>query len=52
LSRDHRARIWLSGRDEIAATVACSRVLDRAGLPVDTAQLARLLLSGPQALNR
>ena len=43
-SRDHRARIWLSGCSEIAATVACSRVLDRAELPVDTAQLARFLI--------
>jgi DNA-3-methyladenine glycosylase len=34
----------LSGWDEIAATAACSRVLDRAELPVDTAQLARFLI--------
>jgi DNA-3-methyladenine glycosylase len=39
-----RARIWSSGSGEIAATVARSRVLDRAELPVDTAQLARFLI--------
>jgi DNA-3-methyladenine glycosylase len=43
-SRDRRAHIWLSECREIAATVACSRVLDRAELPVDTAQLARFLI--------
>ncbi|MEA2742195.1 MAG: DNA-3-methyladenine glycosylase [Acetobacteraceae bacterium] len=43
-SRDRRARIWLSGCSEIAARVACSRVLDRAELPVDTAQLAGFLI--------
>ena len=43
-SRDRRAHIWLSGCSEIAATVACSRVLDRAELPVDTAELARFLI--------
>jgi DNA-3-methyladenine glycosylase len=42
--RDRRARNWLNGCCEIAATVACSRVLDRAELPVDTAQLARFLI--------
>jgi DNA-3-methyladenine glycosylase len=34
----------LSGPGEIAAAVARSRVLDRAELPVDTAQLARFLI--------
>jgi DNA-3-methyladenine glycosylase len=34
----------LSGWIEIGATVACPRVLDRAELPVDTAQLARFLI--------
>jgi DNA-3-methyladenine glycosylase len=43
-SPDRRARTWLSGWDEIAATVTHSRVLDRAELPVDTAQLARFLI--------
>ena len=43
-SRDLRARNWLSGSGEIAATAARSRVLDRAELPVDTAALARFLI--------
>src|ERR1700674_5738014 len=43
-SLDRRAHIWLSSRGEIGATVACSRVLDRAELPVDTPQLARFLI--------
>jgi DNA-3-methyladenine glycosylase len=43
-SRDRRARIWLSGCSEITATAASSRVLDRAELPADTAQLARFLI--------
>jgi DNA-3-methyladenine glycosylase len=34
----------LSGSGEINATVACTRLLDRAELPVDTAQLARFLI--------
>jgi len=34
----------LSGWGEIGATVACPRVLDRAELPIDTAQLARFLI--------
>lgn len=43
-SPDRRARIWSSGLGEIAAAVACSRVLDRAELPVDTVELARFLI--------
>jgi len=43
-SRDLRARNGLSGCGEIGSTLACSRVLDRAELPVDTAQLARFLI--------
>jgi DNA-3-methyladenine glycosylase len=43
-SRDLRARSGLSGWGEIGSTVACPRVLDRAELPVDTAQLARFLI--------
>ena len=43
-SPDLRARIWLSEWDEIGATVVRPRVLDRAELPVDTAQLARFLI--------
>jgi DNA-3-methyladenine glycosylase len=39
-----RARTWSSGSGEIAAAVARSRVLDRAELPVDTAELARFLI--------
>jgi DNA-3-methyladenine glycosylase len=43
-SPDLRARTWLSGCDEIGATAVRPRVLDRAELPVDTAQLARFLI--------
>ena len=43
-SPDLRARIGLSEWDEIGATVARPRVLDRAEMPVDTAQLARFLI--------
>ena len=41
---DPRARVGLSEWDEIGATVARTRVLDRAEMPVDTAQLARFLI--------
>ena len=37
-------RVGLSERDEIGATVARQRVLDRAEMPVDTGQLARFLI--------
>ncbi len=40
---DRRARISSSGRSDIAAAVR-PRVLDRAELPVDTAELARFLI--------
>jgi DNA-3-methyladenine glycosylase len=43
-SRDLRARSGLSGWNEIGATVVRARVLDRAELPVDTAQLAHFLI--------
>jgi len=43
-SLDLRAPIWLSEWDEIGATVALPRVLDRAEMPVDTVQLARFLI--------
>src|SRR5271155_390554 len=43
-SRDRRARSGLSEWDEIGATAARPRVLDRAELPVDTAQLAQFLI--------
>jgi DNA-3-methyladenine glycosylase len=43
-SPDLRAPIWLSEWDEIDTTIARPRVLDRAELPVDTAQLARFLI--------
>src|SRR5271167_588516 len=43
-SPDPRARVGLSERDEIGRTVARPRVLDRAEMPVDTAQLARFLI--------
>src|SRR6516165_2317270 len=43
-SRDLRARIGLSGWGEIAVTGACPRVLERAELPVQTAELARFLI--------
>jgi DNA-3-methyladenine glycosylase len=39
-----RARVGLSERDEIGASVARPRVLHRAELPVDTAGLARFLI--------
>jgi len=41
---DPRAPIWLSEWGEIAATVARLRVLDRAELPADTAELACFLI--------
>jgi DNA-3-methyladenine glycosylase len=41
---DPRARVGLSEWDEIGATVVRPRVLDRAEMPVDTAQLARFLI--------
>jgi DNA-3-methyladenine glycosylase len=41
---DLRGRTGSSGAGEIGATVACPRVLERAELPVDTAQLARFLV--------
>jgi DNA-3-methyladenine glycosylase len=41
---DPRARLGLSEWDEIGATVVRPRVLDRAEMPVDTAQLARFLI--------
>jgi DNA-3-methyladenine glycosylase len=43
-SPGRRARSWLSESGENAASVAGSRVLERAELPVDTAQLARFLV--------
>ncbi len=43
-SQDLHARSGLSEWNEIGATVACPRVLDRAELPIDTAQLARFLI--------
>jgi len=43
-SRDLRARIGSSERNEVGATVARPRVLDRAEIPVDTVQLARFLI--------
>jgi DNA-3-methyladenine glycosylase len=43
-SPDLRAPIWLSEWGEIGATVVPPRVLDRAELPIDTAQLARFLI--------
>ena len=43
-SPDPRAHVGLSGRGEIGATVARPRVLERAELPVDTAELARFLI--------
>ncbi len=43
-SPDLRARIWLNEWNETSATVVRPRVLDRAELPVDTAQLARFLI--------
>ena len=41
---DPRARVGLSERDEIGATVARPRLLHRAEMPVDTADLARFLI--------
>jgi DNA-3-methyladenine glycosylase len=41
---DPRARVGLSEWNEIGATVARPRVLDRAEMPVDTALLARFLI--------
>ncbi len=41
---DPRARVGLSERDKTGATVARPRVLDRAEMPVDTAELARFLI--------
>src|SRR3954447_7095541 len=43
-SPDLRARTWLSGWDEIGATVVRPCVLDRGEIPVDTIQLARFLI--------
>ena len=43
-SPDLRARIGLSEWDEIGVTAARPRVLDRAEMPVDTAELARFLI--------
>jgi DNA-3-methyladenine glycosylase len=43
-SPDLRARIWLSEWGEIGATVVRPCVLDRAELPVDSAELARFLI--------
>jgi DNA-3-methyladenine glycosylase len=43
-NRNLPAREGLSGGVETGATMACPRVLDRAELPVDTAQLARFLI--------
>ena len=43
-SPDLRAPIWLSEWDEIGATAVRPCVLDRADLPVDTAELARFLI--------
>src|ERR1700732_1904904 len=43
-SPDLHARSGLSGWGEIGATVVGPCVLDRAELPVDTAQLARFLI--------
>jgi hypothetical protein len=39
-----RERIWLSAWNEIGATAARPRVLERAELPVDTVELARFLI--------
>ncbi len=48
---DPRARAGLSEWNEIGATLAPPRVLDRAEMPVDTAQLARFLI-GKMLLRR
>src|SRR5271165_5763421 len=50
-SPDPRARVGLSEWDEIGATLALPRVLDRAEMPVDTAELARFLI-GKMLLRR
>jgi DNA-3-methyladenine glycosylase len=43
-SRDHRARVALAEPDETGAPLRRPRVLDRAEMPVDTAELARFLI--------
>ena len=43
-SPDPRAHVGLGGRGEIGATMARPRLLKRAELPVDTAELARFLI--------
>src|SRR5271157_725391 len=43
-SPELRAPIWLSGWGEVDTTIARPRVLDRAEIPVETAQLARFLI--------
>ena len=43
-SPDLRAPIWSSEWDEIDTTIVRPRVLDRAEIPVDTAELARFLI--------
>jgi DNA-3-methyladenine glycosylase len=43
-SRDLRARNGLNGSDQRDATMARPRVLDRAEMPIDTAELARFLI--------
>src|SRR5271170_6616576 len=43
-SLDHRARVALDEPDETGATLRRLRVLDRAEMPGDTAQLARFLI--------
>ncbi len=43
-SPDLRAPIWLNEWDEIDTTIARPRVLDRAEIPIDTAQLAGFLI--------
>jgi DNA-3-methyladenine glycosylase len=43
-SQDHRALTWSNECDAVGAGVVGLRVLDRAELPVDTAQLARFLI--------
>jgi DNA-3-methyladenine glycosylase len=43
-SPDLRAPIWLNEWDEPDTAIPCPRVLDRAELPVDTAELARFLI--------
>src|SRR5690349_3987115 len=41
---DRRAPLWLSEWGEADTTIARSRLLDRAEVPVDTVQLARFLI--------